>query len=72
MENISNISDFVKSRRKREKLSQLELSNLAGVGLRFIKELEAGKETVQLNKVNQVLKLFGHRLGPMKLNISDK
>jgi len=38
------------------------------VGLRFIRELEQGKETLRMDKVNQVLRLFGHELGPVGLN----
>jgi hypothetical protein len=39
------------------------LAERAGVGLRFVRELEQGKQTVQLDKVNQVLALFGGELG---------
>lgn len=45
------------------KLTQPELAEKAGVGLRFIRELEQGKETLRLDKVNQVLRLFGHEVG---------
>jgi len=37
------------------------------VGLRFLRELEQGKETLRLDKVNQVLQLFGYETGPIKL-----
>jgi y4mF family transcriptional regulator len=43
-------------------LTQAELADRAGVGLRFIRELEQGKPTVRLDKVKQVLDLFGHEL----------
>ena len=43
-------------------LTQLELAEQAGVGLRFLRELEQGKETLRVDKVNQVLKLFGYVL----------
>lgn len=46
---------------KRKK--QPELAEKAGVGLRFIRELEQGKETLRLDKVNQVLQLFGYEVG---------
>ncbi|WP_370523713.1 hypothetical protein [Pontibacter sp. Tf4] len=39
----------------------------AGVGLRFLRDLEQGKETLRLDKVNQVLQLFGHQVGPVPL-----
>jgi len=58
-----HISIFIKERRKQLKLTQPELAERAGVGLRFVRELEQGKQTVQINKVNQVLALFGSELG---------
>lgn len=61
-----NFSEFVKERRKQVKLTQPELAQKAGVGLRFIRELEQGKETLRLDKVNQVLQLFGYQAGPIK------
>jgi len=61
------ISEFVKSKRNAVKLTQPELAEKAGVGLRFVRELEQGKETLRLDKVNQVLKLFGHEVGPAEI-----
>ena len=58
-----NLADFVKEKRKLVKLTQPELAAKAGVGLRFIRELEQGKESLRLDKVNQVLQLFGHEVG---------
>lgn len=57
------IATFIKERRKQLKLTQPELADRAGVGLRFVRELEQGKQTVQMDKVNQVLALFGSELG---------
>jgi y4mF family transcriptional regulator len=48
--------------RKAASLTQVELAKRAGVGLRFVRELEQGKPTVRLDKVNQVLALFGCEL----------
>ena len=62
-----NLSRFVKERRKSLGLTQEDLSFKAGVGLRFVRELEQGKESLKLDKVNQVLILFGHRLGPVPI-----
>ena len=59
----ANIGNFIKEKRKQLKLTQPELAERAGVGLRFVRELEQGKQTVQLDKVNQVLSLFGSELG---------
>lgn len=58
------IRTFVKEKRRLAGLSQSELAEKAGVGLRFIRELEQGKTTLRLDKVNQVLQLFGHHLEP--------
>jgi y4mF family transcriptional regulator len=67
-----NLADFVKDKRKSVKLTQPELAEKAGVGLRFIRELEQGKETLRLDKVNQVLQLFGYEVGPVsKTNMTD-
>ncbi len=51
-------------------LTQPELAEKAGVGLRFIRDLEQGKETLRLDKVNQVLQLFGYEAGPVQINIT--
>lgn len=61
-----DIAIFVKSRRKAVGLTQPELAEKAGVGLRFVRELEQGKETLRLDKVNQVLQLFGYEIGPVQ------
>jgi len=68
---LNLIASFVKEKRKKLNLTQIELAEKAGVGIRFIRELEQGKETLQLNKVNQVLQLFGHEAGPVKKIIED-
>jgi y4mF family transcriptional regulator len=63
--------EFVKSRRKMLGITQEELAKKAGVGLRFIRELEQGKKNLRMDKVNQVLSLFGHVLGPVKETKED-
>jgi y4mF family transcriptional regulator len=63
--NIS-IANFVKEKRKQLKITQPDLAEKAGVGLRFLRELENGKESVRLDKVNQVLALFGASVGVIK------
>ncbi len=65
------LSLFVKEKRKFLGMTQEELSLKAGVGLRFIRELERGKSTLQMNKVNQVLNLFGYELGPVKMDRNE-
>lgn len=61
------LNKLVKEKRKLSKLTQPELAEKAGVGLRFVRELEQGKESLRLDKVNQVLKLFGYRVGAVPL-----
>ena len=59
------ISKFVRQKRKEYKLTQRDLADRAVVGIRFVRELEAGKPTLRIDKVNVVLDLFGHQLGPV-------
>ncbi len=59
----TSIATFIKEKRKQLKLTQPELAEKAGVGLRFVRELEQGKQSVRLDKVNQLLDLFGSELG---------
>ena len=63
-----NIAVFTKEKRKQLKLTQPELAERAGVGLRFVRKLEQGKQTVRLDKVNQVLALFGTEVGVIQKN----
>lgn len=63
------ISEHIKEKRKKNGLSQVELAERAGVGLRFVRDLEQGKQTVRMDKVNEVLALFGECLGPVKTNV---
>jgi y4mF family transcriptional regulator len=64
----NSLAAFVKERRKLLRLSQPDLAAKAGVGLRFVRELEQGKATLRLDKVNLVLRLFGHQLAPAPLD----
>lgn len=66
MKQRNSISKFVKERRKKFHLTQVELAQKAGVGLRFVRDLEQGKKTLRMDKVNQVLELFGSEVGPVK------
>jgi y4mF family transcriptional regulator len=58
---------FIKEKRKLLNLTQQDLADKAGVGIRFIRDLEQGKLTLRMDKVNQVLNLFGQELGPVSL-----
>lgn len=53
-----SIAEFVKTRRKKLGMTQVVLADRAGVGLRFVRDLEQGKTTLRLDKVNQVLQMF--------------
>ena len=57
--NMSIIGDYIKEERKKAGLTQEEFALRSGLGLRFVRELEQGKETVRLDKVNQALAMFG-------------
>ncbi|MDY4790779.1 MAG: type II toxin-antitoxin system Y4mF family antitoxin [Bacteroidales bacterium] len=63
-----SLQEFVKQKRKEAGLTQIELSEKSGVGLRFIRELEQGKQTLRMDKVNNVLILFGQELGPTDMD----
>jgi y4mF family transcriptional regulator len=58
-----DIATFVKIERKKNNLTQIQLSKKAGVGLRFIRELEQGKKTLKMDKINAVLFMFGKEIG---------
>ena len=72
MSTTHELIDFVKNRREQLGLTQEELADRAGVGLRFVRDLEQGKESLRLDKVNQVLVLFGHKMGPIKIEDRDE
>ncbi len=57
-----------KTKTKQNKLTQPELALKAGVGLRFLRDLEQGKNSLRIDKVNDVLKLFGETLGAVPIN----
>ena len=59
---MNNLSITVKMLRKQYNLTQEELSLKSGVGLRFVRDLEQGKETLRLDKVNQLLDFFNYEM----------
>ncbi len=65
---MNNISEFVKQNRKALGLTQEEFAMQAGVGLRFVRELEQGKKTLRMDKVNQALAVFGAQISVDRLN----
>ena len=62
------LSLFVKEMRKVHGLTQEDLAAKTGVGLRFVRELEQGKQTLRMDKINQVLALFGHEVGAKEIS----
>ncbi len=68
----TTLSKYVKAMRRQYNLTQMELSEKSGVGLRFVRELEQGKQTLRLDKVNQILNLFGAEVGAVPMNKSDE
>jgi len=65
---MSLLSEFVKERRKEVNLTQEEFAERAGVALTVVRKIEQGKTNLHLDKVNLVLKMFGHELIPMRRN----
>ena len=63
-DNMSTIGEYIKQKRKEIGLTQEEFAMRSGLGLRFVRELEQGKETVRLDKVNQALSMFGKEAVP--------
>ncbi len=61
------IGTFIKQKRREAGLTQKEFAMRSGLGLRFVRELEQGKETVRMDKVNQALAMFGFMLVPERI-----
>ena len=61
---MNTIAEFIKQKRKEMGLTQEEFAIRSGLGLRFVRELEQGKETVRMDKVNQALSMFGMKAVP--------
>ena len=59
---MNNLSPIVNSLRKQYNITQEELSLKSGVGLRFVRDLEQGKESLRLDKVNQLLNFFNYEV----------
>jgi y4mF family transcriptional regulator len=62
---MKSLSEFVKEKRKSVKLSQQQFAERAGVALTVVRKIEQDKQNMNLIKVNQVLKMFGHELAPV-------
>ena len=69
---MNQIATFIKQKRKEAGLTQEEFAIRSGLGLRFVRELEQGKETVRMDKVNQALAMIGAVAIPGKLSVNEK
>jgi len=63
---MNKIAEYIKKQRKVARLTQEQFAIRSGLGLRFIRELEQGKETVRLDKVNVALSMFDMEAVPGK------
>lgn len=61
---MNKIAEFIKTNRKEAGLTQEEFAIRSGLGLRFVREHEQGKETVRMDKVNEALAMFGMEAVP--------
>ena len=68
---MNEIAKFIKSNRKAAGLTQKEFALRSGLGLRFVRDLEQGKETVRMDKVNVALGMFGMEAVPGKIERKD-
>ncbi len=66
------LAKYVKAMRRQYNLTQVELSEKSGVGLRLVRELEQGKQTLRMDKVNQILNLFGSEIGVVRMIKSEE
>lgn len=62
---MNTLADFLKLKRKQAGLTQGELADRSGVALTVIRKIEQGRLNLNLEKVNQVLRMFGHELAPV-------
>ena len=65
---MNTIAEFIKQKRKEAALTQEEFAIRSGLGLRFVRELEQGKKTVRMDKVNQALSMFGMKAVPGRMD----
>ena len=66
---MNKIAEFIKVNRKAAGLTQEEFALRSGLGLRFVRELEQGKPTVRMDKVNQALAMFGMEAVPGRKDV---
>jgi y4mF family transcriptional regulator len=69
---MQQLSEFVKERRKEVNLTQEEFADRAGVALTVVRKIEQGKTNLNLDKVNLILRMFGHEIAPVKIKKSTE
>ena len=69
---MNEIADFIKQSRKSAGLTQEQFAMRSGLGLRFVRELEQGKQTVRMDKVNQALAMFGMVAVPGRIETGER
>lgn len=69
---MTALAKVVKEKRKAHKMTQEDLSQKSGLGLRLIREIEQGKTSMRMDKVNQLLALFGMELTPAPKSRSNE
>ncbi|TGY66426.1 type II toxin-antitoxin system Y4mF family antitoxin [Dubosiella muris] len=69
---MTTIGNYIKTERRKLGITQEEFALRAGLGLRFVRELEQGKETVRMDKVNKALRMFGKEAVPGDLDRSEE
>ncbi len=62
---MKQLAEFVKERRKEVNLTQEEFADRAGIALTVLRKIEQGKTNLNMDKVNLVLRMFGHELAPV-------
>jgi len=62
---MKRLAELVKERRKEVNLTQEEFAERAGVALTVVRKIEQGKTNLNMDKVNLVLRMFGHELAPV-------
>ena len=70
--NMNRIAEFIKTERKKAGLTQEEFAMRSGLGLRFVRDLEQGKKTVRMDKVNQALHMFGAEAVPGRIQREEE
>jgi len=69
---MKQLAEFVKERRKKVNLTQEEFAERAGVALTVVRKIEQGKTNLNLDKVNLVLRMFGHEIGPVNSKVLNQ